>query len=72
MSVEIYTKTGCPNCAAAVRSFKLFNIPVKEINLSDHPERIEELVKLSGGRKLPVIVNDEKVSVGYNGAECEI
>lgn len=72
MSIVIYTKTGCPHCEAAVESFKLFNVPTEKINLSDYPERIEELVKLSGGRKLPVILNGKTLTVGFNGGESEI
>ena len=32
-------------------------------------EKMEEMLKLSGGvRKVPVIVEEGKVSIGYNGA----
>ncbi|NPV89506.1 MAG: glutaredoxin family protein [Firmicutes bacterium] len=39
----------------------------KEINVSQNPEKIRDIVKLSGGRKVPVIVENDKVTVGFNG-----
>ncbi|PKM80921.1 MAG: NrdH-redoxin [Firmicutes bacterium HGW-Firmicutes-14] len=67
MSVTIYTKTGCPYCKAAMESFEKQKVEYTEINLSDHPGKVEELVKVAGIRKVPVIVDGEKVTVGFNG-----
>jgi len=64
----IYTKTGCPYCAAAKEDLKKRGIEYQEVNLSNEPERIPEMVKLSGGRIVPVIVDESgKVTVGFGG-----
>lgn len=67
MAATIYTKTGCPYCKAAKESFKKQNIDFIEINVSDHPDKIGELAKLAGVRKVPVIVDNGRVTVGFNG-----
>ncbi len=67
MSVTIYTKSGCPYCKAAKESFAKQNVQYTEINVTENPGKIDELVKIAGVRKVPVIVDKEKVTVGFNG-----
>jgi len=67
MAVTIYTKVGCPYCAAAVSSFKERHIEYSEINVTLNPEKIDEMVKLAGARKVPVIVDKDEVTVGWKG-----
>ena len=39
------------------------------MHVRQHPERLEEMLTLSGGRQqVPVIVDGEKVMVGFAGA----
>ncbi len=66
--VRIYTKTGCPYCAAAKDDFQKRGVDFEEINLSEEPMKIPEMVKLSGGRQVPVIVDGEKITVGFGGS----
>ncbi len=66
--ITIYTKTGCPYCAAAKEDLEKRGISYKEINLTDEPDKIDEMVKLSGGRIVPVIVDENgEVTVGFGG-----
>lgn len=67
MSIIIYTKNGCPYCKSAKESFVGDNKQFTEINVSENPEKIEELVKVAGVRKVPVIIDGDKVTVGFNG-----
>ena len=64
----MYTKTGCPFCAALLRDFEGRGVPYREINVGDHPERIPELLKLTGGRRVvPVVVDGGGISVSPRG-----
>ncbi len=67
VSVTIYTKDGCPYCKAAMEQFQQQNIRYNEVNVSRDSGKIDELVKVAGVRKVPVIVEDGKVTVGFNG-----
>ncbi|MBU7007895.1 glutaredoxin family protein [Phosphitispora fastidiosa] len=67
MGVTIYTKDGCPHCQAAKEHFSRQNIDYTEINISEDKGKIDELVKVAGVRKVPVIVEGDKVTVGFNG-----
>ena len=63
----IYTKTGCPYCAAALQDLKAKGIEFEEINVTNDRDRLPEMGKVSGGKKVPVILMDDKVTVGFNG-----
>lgn len=66
--VRIYTKKGCPYCAAAKEDFQKRDIDFEEIDLTEDPIKISEMVKLSGGRQVPVIVEGNNVTVGFGGS----
>jgi glutaredoxin 3 len=68
MSISIYTKTGCPYCQAFKDWLKSRGKEYEEINLSLCPDKIEEMLRVSGGaRKVPVIIHNGQVTVGFNG-----
>ena len=64
----IYTKPGCPYCAAAMEDMRSRGIPFREIDAQGDRKAREEMRRLSGGLKVPVIVSpDGSVSVGFGG-----
>ena len=66
--ITLYTKTGCPYCAAKRKEFTDKGISFVEINVTERPEVIAELVKLTRGeRVVPVIVEGDRVSVAPEG-----
>ena len=67
-SVTIYTKPGCPFCMAAKADLKLKGVAYTEYNVKADAQRLEEMLQLNGGqRKVPTIVEGEKVTVGFAG-----
>lgn len=66
--VTIYTKVGCPYCAAAKKHFTDQGIEFEEIDVHKTAEAREKVIELSGGKNIvPVIVEDGKVTVGFGG-----
>ena len=66
--VTIYTKEGCPYCAAAKKHYAEQGISFKEIDIYDTPGAKDEVVKLTGGQRIvPVIVEEGKVTAGFGG-----
>lgn len=64
----IYTKPGCPYCAAAMDDFRKRGVPFIEKDAGRDKALREEMRKLSGGLTVPVIVSPEgKVTVGFGG-----
>ena len=65
--VTLYTKTGCPYCRKAREHYGARGYAVDEINLSERADRIAEIRKLTGDTRVPVIVEEGNVTVGFAG-----
>ena len=66
--VVIYTKPGCPYCAGAKAGFEKRGIAFREVSVPGNASALEEMLKLNGGqRRVPTIVEDGKVTVGFEG-----
>lgn len=66
--VVIYTKPGCPYCAAAKEDFRRRGITFKELDVTSDPAIKEEAIAKAGVASVPVIVKGEEVSVGFGGS----
>ena len=63
--VTIYTKPGCPYCAAAKEDLEKRGVAYKEVNVQGDEKALEEMLKYSEGvRCVPVFVEDGKAVVG--------
>jgi glutaredoxin 3 len=66
--VVIYTKPGCPYCAAARQDLEERGITYEEISTKDNPKAIAEVMRLSDGKGIvPILVSGEEVKVGFGG-----
>lgn len=67
--VTIYTKNYCPYCVKAKGILKAANIPFTEMDITDSPEKIEELSRKSGLLTVPQIFVGEKCLGGCSDIE---
>jgi glutaredoxin len=66
--VLLYTRTGCPFCDAKRAELVARGTTVREVNLSDRPQAVAELMKLTDGRRIvPVVVDGTRIDVAPNG-----
>ena len=66
--VLLYTKTGCPYCAAKRAELAARGVAVREINVSEHPEVVSELLKVTRGRRIvPVVVEGGRIAIAPGG-----
>jgi NADH-quinone oxidoreductase subunit M len=66
--VIIYTIPDCPFCRAAKEDLQTRGIEYKEIQVPENPEAEQEILKLAGGKRVvPVIVEGEKITIGFKG-----
>jgi glutaredoxin 3 len=67
--VTIYTKPGCPYCAAAKKYYAEQGMEFEEYNVLSSPDIKERVIKLTGGSKIvPVIVDHGEVRLGFGGS----
>ena len=66
--VTLYTKTGCPYCAAKRKELTEKRVDFVEINVRERPEVIPDVLKLTGGERIvPVIVDGANVAIAPDG-----
>lgn len=66
--VTIYTKEGCPYCAAAKKHYTDEGKAFEEIDIHKTPGAKEKVTELAKGQQVvPVIVEDGEVKIGFGG-----
>jgi glutaredoxin len=68
VSVTVYVADGCRHCSALVGDLRRRRVSFVVVNLTVEPGRIAELTALTWERRLPVVVDHERCSVGFAGA----
>jgi glutaredoxin 3 len=63
----VFTADGCSHCEAAVADFRARGVRFREVNLSREPDEMQNLRTVCWEHRLPVIVDHERVSVGFQG-----
>jgi len=68
MAVTIYTKVGCPYCAAAKADLAERGVAYDEIDVHATPGAREKLAELTGGQMVvPVLIEGGDIRVGFGG-----
>ena len=65
MKIKIYTTEICPECKVVKSYLRAMNIDFEEV-LVNTPELVEQVISLTGQRRVPVIQTDQDVIVGFN------
>jgi glutaredoxin 3 len=64
----VYGKDGCPYTEAAIEDFARRGITARYVDVKKNPADLEAMLVHSGGkRRVPVIVEGGKVTIGYGG-----
>jgi len=67
VSVTVYVADGCQHCQALLEDLRQRRVAFVVVNLTAEPGRIAELAALTWERRLPVVVDHERCSVGFAG-----
>jgi len=65
--VAIFGKDTWPYTTAAREDFARRKIPFDYINVKHDARELARMVEISGGRRVPVIVENGKVTIGFGG-----
>jgi glutaredoxin 3 len=66
--VLIYGKNGCPYTDAARDDYQARGVAFRYINVKKDPAELERMLALTKGqRRVPVIVDQGKVTIGFGG-----
>lgn len=68
MMVLIFGKNGCPYTDAARDDYAARKVPFQYINVKKHAADLDRMLSYSKGqRQVPVIVDGDKVTIGFGG-----
>lgn len=66
--VLIFGKDGCPYTQNARDHYASENVPFQYLNVKKNAADLERMLKYSkGARRVPVIVEGDKVTIGFGG-----
>jgi glutaredoxin len=65
--VKIYTKDGCPHCARLRDDLREKGVQFQEFSVSRDKNALREAKEVYGADRVPVLVEGEKVTIGYQG-----
>jgi len=66
--VVIFTKPGCPYCAAAKEDLNKRKIAFDEFDVTANPQNAVQALSYSKGERIvPIIVTGNDVRLGFNG-----
>lgn len=66
-TILVFTADGCPHCGALCEDFDRRGVAYREVNLSREPHEMARLRGLVWEHRLPVVVDHERVSIGFRG-----
>jgi glutaredoxin 3 len=66
--IKLYTKVGCPYCAAMRQSLTDEGVEYTEIDVHSSSDAMQEALSHSGGKRMvPILVRDDRVEVAPSG-----
>ena len=70
-NITIFTTNTCSYCGMVKRYLSSKGLSYEEVNLEEHPDRQEEVLKMSGALTVPITIvtkqdDSQEVIVGYN------
>ena len=69
--VLVYSTNTCPYCHMAMDYFKSKHVNFTEVNVEEHPEKVDEMMEKSGQLGVPVIDIGGTIIVGFNKSAIE-
>lgn len=70
--IRVFVAPGCPHCAELLADLDRRRVHVEIVDLGAAPGRLAELLDLTWERRLPVIVDHERCSVGLFGRSTSL
>lgn len=65
MAIKVYTTEACPECKVVKSYLSAMNIDFEEV-LVNTQELIEEVINLTGQRRVPVLRTDKDIIIGFD------
>lgn len=67
MRVTVYVAAGCPHCARLLADLRRRAVQFDVVDVAADPARAAEVEALTWDRRVPVVVDHERFTVGFAG-----
>ncbi len=67
MTTTVYVAEGCGHCARLLEDLRRRRVACVVVNLTREPGRVAEVAALTWERRVPVVVDHERCSIGFAG-----
>ena len=67
MTTRVFVADGCPHCRRLLEDLARRQVRFIRIDLSREPARLADVAALTRERRLPVVVDHERCSIGFEG-----
>lgn len=64
MTVTVFTKQHCPQCMATERQLKRQGIALEQVDLTNNPSTVQQLIE-AGFKQTPVVITPDASWSGY-------
>lgn len=65
--IVVFVVDHCPHCRALLTDLQRRRVPYRAIDVGREKERLAELERWTWRRQLPVVIDHERCSVGFQG-----
>ena len=67
VSTTVYVAAGCAHCARLLEDLRRRRVAFVAVDVLREPQRVAEVAALTWERRLPVVVDHERCSIGFAG-----
>jgi len=67
VSTIVYIAEGCSHCARLLEDLRRRHVACVVVDLTREPGRVAEVAALTWERRVPVVVDHERCSIGFAG-----
>jgi glutaredoxin len=67
VTVTVFVAEGCPHCKGLLNDLRRRRVALRVVDVGVSPEGLRELAASTLERRVPVVVDHERCSVGYEG-----
>lgn len=67
MTVTVFAARGCPHSVALLNDLRRRRVRYRLVDLAEEPDRVRELAAVTRERRVPVVVDHERCSIGFRG-----
>jgi len=72
VTITVFVAGGCPHCDELLVDLRRRGVRFRTVDLVEEPERVRELAAVTRERRVPVVVDHERCSIGFRDGSTRL